>query len=124
MDPSGYCHRKYGVVKVVRSRFAFPCVLAGFCAIPGYYALRSSDLLLRFAPLCLDLSSHPQNRTGSGDSLRLTMASFLTVRLSRFASAPFPLRLRAALASLQLYFRFASSPLLSQIFSQIKPSTD
>ena len=93
-------------------------------ALPGLLRFALFGSLLRFAPLCSPFPSHPQTRTGSGDSFSLTLASFLTLRHSRFASAPLPLGLCSALASLQLAFRFASAPLLSQIFPQIKPSTD
>ena len=53
MDPSGYCHRKYGVVKVGCFSFAFTCVLTSLRAIPGRSLCFSPDILLRSARFAL-----------------------------------------------------------------------
>ena len=82
-------------------------------AASGRFALRlfgSAPLIRSAAPA---LSSHPQNRTGSSDSFRLTMASLLTLRHSPFAFVPPTLYFLSLSVSPWLPFRSSSFTNLS-----------
>ena len=98
-------------ISVLRHNF---CVRDGNRWIPQAIVTGNMGLSRWRAPLCFplgplsfaSLSSHPQNRTGSSDSFRLTLAS--------------PLTLRHSSSAFSLPSGFAS--LKSSL--QIKPSTD
>ena len=64
MDPSGYCHRKYGVVKVL-ARSAYFHALALLSRSASALASLALCSCFSFPSASLAFPSHPQNRTGS-----------------------------------------------------------
>ena len=64
MDPSGYCHRKYGVVKVL-ARSAYFHALALLSSSASALASLALCSCFSFPSASLAFPSHPQNRTGS-----------------------------------------------------------
>ena len=64
MDPSGYCHRKYGVVKVLARSASFHALALLFSSASALASLALCSCF-SFPSASLAFPSHPQNRTGS-----------------------------------------------------------